>query len=576
MRRFAAILAVVLLAVGLALPVQGESAVHEAEVFASVSADGRGTVTLQMQFYMDAASETVWFPVPENASNVVVNGTRLRVQSTENKFRYVDIGYIFSAPGLYSLNVSFSLSNMVALQVEDAYGEEIPADKQQLILTVPLLTGFAYRMDALHFTVDLPRELSVEAGEQPVFYSGYYQSLIQSDLDVTVSGNRVTGTLKNPLKGRDTLRMELSAWEMFPQIAARQQSFGVEELIMCILGGLALLYWLLTLRAGIALPTPCAAAPESMTAGQVGTALIGQGCDLTLMVLSWAQMGYLLIQQDDNGRVLLHKRMEMGNERSNFENRCFRSLFARRRMVDGTGYHYAQLCRKLAADRGDGLGIFRRRSGNPNVIRILGVLMGMLGGVSLSISLSSGSLLFGLVAVLFVLLCGVLSVVIQYWVLSWKLRSRLAYMSLVAAGLWLGLGALAQDLPTAACVVAGQFLLGFAAAYGGRRSEGGRQLRSQMLGLRKHLRSRSRQKVRSIYYADPEYFFAQAPYAIAMGVEKSFARSFGPTRVPGCPYLTTGMDGHMTPLEWIHTMTRVVNALNQRQLRLPLERLLGR
>ena len=66
-----------------------------------------------------------------------------------------------------------------------------------------------------------------------------------------------------------------------------------------------------------------------------------------MMVFTWAQLGYLLIQTDSGGKVLLHKRMDMGNERSLFENKIFALLFGSRQAVDATGYPYAKLSRKV-------------------------------------------------------------------------------------------------------------------------------------------------------------------------------------------------------------------------------------
>ena len=45
---------------------------------------------------------------------------------------------------------------------------------------------------------------------------------------------------------------------------------------------------------------------------------------------------------------------------------------------------------------------------------------------------------------------------------------------------------------------------------------------------------------------DPDYFHTMAPYALALGVHKRFARAFGTRKLSSCPYLTTGMDGHRT------------------------------
>ncbi len=576
MRRFFVFLSLILLLVTLAVPAGAESIVQNADIHASVSQDGSGTVQLQMQFYADQTFPELIFPVPGKARNVVVNGSRLKKQETDTGISYVDISHICTAPGLYSLAVSFSLNSMVAIQEEDIYGDALPKEEQQLMLSIPLLSGFAYPTKAMTVSVSLPGELSEDIALRPVFYSGYHQNLIEKELEISYSGSQITAVLKNPLKGRETLRMEMPAREMFPRIEARRLAFGTEELIMCVVAVFAVLYWLLFLRAGVFWPAACATPPEGITAGHVGTILTGRGNDLTTMVLSWAQMGYLLIHKDDHGRVLLHKRMEMGNERSSFENRCFRSLFGRKKMIDGTGYHYAQLCRKIAADRSDGTNLFRRRSGNPGVLRFLGVLVGMLGGVSLAVTVSSGSLLFGLAITLFALLCGVLSYLIQHWAVYWHQHRRLYLISLLCAGLWIFLGVQLEDTVTAACVVAFQLIVGFAAAYGGLRTESGKHMRRQILGLRKYLKTHSKKQLRSIYRADPEYFFALLPYAIALGVAVPFARGFGPTRLPACPFLTTGMDAHMSASEWNRTISKVVRALNARQQRLPIEKLLNR
>ena len=576
MRRLFASLSLLLLLATLAVPAGAESAVQSADIHASVAQDGSGTVQLQLQFYADQVFSELIFPVPGKARNVVVNGSRLKKQETDTGVSYVDISHICSTPGLYSLAVSFSLNSMVAIQEEDIYGDEIPKEEQQLMLSIPLLSGFAYPIKAMTVTVSLPRELSEDIALRPVFYSGYHQNLIEKELALSYAGTQITAVLQSPLKGRETLRMEMPAKEMFPRIEARRQTFGTEELIMCVVAALAVLYWVFFLRAGVFWPSASATPPEGITAGHVGTILTGRGSDLTMMVLSWAQMGYLLIHKDDHGRVLLHKRMEMGNERSSFENRCFRSLFGRKKIVDGTGYHYAQLCRKIAADHNNGLNLFRRRSGNPGVLRFLGVMVGILGGVSLAVTVSSGSMLFGLAVTLLGLVCGVLSYLIQHWAVFWHQHRRLYLISLLCAGLWIYVGSQLGDTATAACAAVFQLILGFAAAYGGLRTESGKYMRRQLLGLRKYLRTHSKKQLRSVYRADPEYFFALLPYAIALGVATPFAKGFGPTRLPACPFFTTGMDAHMTALEWSRTIIRVVRALNARQQRMPIEKLLNR
>ena len=75
---------------------------------------------------------------------------------------------------------------------------------------------------------------------------------------------------------------------------------------------------------------------------------------------------------------------------------------------------------------------------------------------------------------------------------------------------------------------------------------------------------------------DPDYFHTMAPYALALGVQHRFTKAFGPRKLSSCPYLTTGMDGHLTAAEWMRLMERAVDSLDARHKRMPIERLLGR
>ena len=65
-------------------------------------------------------------------------------------------------------------------------------------------------------------------------------------------------------------------------------------------------------------------------------------------------------------------------------------------------------------------------------------------------------------------------------------------------------------------------------------------------------------------------------YALALGVDREFAQALQKTRLSQCPWLTTGMDGHLTAPEWNQLLRDAVAALDERGLRLPYEKLLGK
>ena len=78
--------------------------------------------------------------------------------------------------------------------------------------------------------------------------------------------------------------------------------------------------------------------------------------------------------------------------------------------------------------------------------------------------------------------------------------------------------------------------------------------------------------MRRISASDPDYFFRLAPAAFALGLEKVFAKHFGKMRLDRCPYLTTGMDGHMTAAQWTSLMRKALDGMNSRQNRLGFEK----
>ena len=86
-------------------------------------------------------------------------------------------------------------------------------------------------------------------------------------------------------------------------------------------------------------------------------------------------------------------------------------------------------------------------------------------------------------------------------------------------------------------------LAGFAAAIGGRRSELGKRSLSQLRGLRRYMLRLSAGDLQRICQNNPDYFHDLAPYALAMGVLRPFARNFGSRKLDSCPYILANVSG---------------------------------
>lgn len=149
-------------------------------------------------------------------------------------------------------------------------------------------------------------------------------------------------------------------------------------------------------------------------------------------------------------------------------------------------------------------------------------------------------------------------------------------ISLAAGAFWLLLSGWTNELSTGVYVVVTQFIAGFAFAFGGRRTELGYQVREDILGLRRYLRSMVPGEVQMLLRSNPDYYFTMLPYAMALGVDGVFSRQFGTRKLPPCPYLSVGTDAPLTAKQWHQHLRRVVQVLDTRQSTKALKKLFGR
>ena len=293
------------------------------------------------------------------------------------------------------------------------------------------------------------------------------------------------------------------------------------------------------------------------------------------MVFTWAQLGYILIQLDGHGRVLLHKRMDMGNERSQFENKVFRMLFGSRRMVDATGMQYARLCETVSHIVPNERNMYRGSSGNVKIFRALACVSHVFCGICVAMNMSTVLALQVVMAVILAIFGAVSGWLIQGIAYRTHLRGKTPVLiGFVVILLWILLGLLCGQVWIPLGCVAGEFLMGYLAAYGGRRSELGRHDAAQVLGLRHYVKHLPNDQISRLLSNDPDYFFNMAPYALALGVINPFAKAFSRRLLEQCPYIVSRVSGQRTAEEWGHLMADVADMMDYRSRRLQVEHLL--
>ena len=143
---------------------------------------------------------------------------------------------------------------------------------------------------------------------------------------------------------------------------------------------------------------------------------------------------------------------------------------------------------------------------------------------------------FLLLAVIFVL-GGVLFAVIQYAPAAYyQGKWPLAGLAAACAAALLAMAQLGEGVLVMLLVIACEVLIGVLTLHGGRRTAFGDEIVAQALGYRKFLRRVTQSQLQSRLAQDSQYFYRILPYAEAMGLGRSLARTLGDTALEQCDW----------------------------------------
>lgn len=536
----------------------------------SVSADGRCQVSTTVRLHFSDPATKLTFPLPKEAQNVTVGGSSVRTYTSaiDPDVILVDLTGLNGITGDYQLMFSYTLPDVI--RTVQANDNGILLYEGKLVMEIPLLSGFEYPVDAMSFSVTMPGEITTK----PTFSSTYMQSSVESRIKTIVGGQLLNGNTTKGFQDREkvSLVMDVSE-EMFPGKLLLERVGNPEIVPMSIFAILALVYWIVFMRTWPVFRHDRTIPIEGLTAGELGCRLTAAGVDLTMMVFTWAQLGYLRIMVDKKGHVLLEKRMDMGNERGETENRIFRTLFSRGDMVDATGARYAKLCRSVEETVSGIREMYTKRAGNAKIFRMLGCAISVFCGICFAMNLAKTQIPQVLLSILFVIFGVVTAWGMQGAMYKMHVRGKIpVYVGSACGALWILLGILAGQWIMGLVVTVAQYLIGLLAAYGGRRSELGMHNASQILGLRHYLRTLTPDKLKRQLENNPDYFFDMLPLAIALGVDRQFAKAFGNLHLPHCHYLAVSRNEKRTAAEWALIVRKIADRMDKRQRKLELEK----
>lgn len=526
--------------------------------YATVFEDGSCQVSMTITLSMEKMDTTMRFPIPADASDVQLNGFGVGTYYS-GTVQYVNLSSVL---GPEDTTATFTLSYRAG-QVVDGTGK----------LTLPLLSGFQLPISSFDFTVSFPGNVT----NQPSFSSNYHQSNIESSMHWTVTGSTVTGRTTALLNDYETLEMSLKLDSSL--FSHRQTAFidsEVDDRLMkgCLL--LALLYWVIFMRMGLPRFRRCSQPPQGYTAGHMRPILTLQGPDLSLMVLSWAQMGYVLLERKSSSKILIHRQMDMGNERSAYEQQIFSLLFKKKDVVDTGSLAYAVLCGKVEKQISVSKVLTHKRSGNPLIFRLIILLINIFAGVNAGLALGSTASW----QIIFLILFGILGLVLGNMIQNsaqgiFLYKPGTITKGILAAVIWVVPFYLCGKQSLGLRTAFYQFIAGILATYGGRRSADGTDALSQALGLLLSFLVPEKASFSIAKKVDPEYFHTMAPYALSFGADRLFAYRFGKERIPECPYLVGVPAADRTASQWSRILRNTLRSMNARYEGLKKERLIN-
>lgn len=512
------------------VPALADYQVDSVAVSAEVSAKGRAQVTTTVQLTFDTATEQVTIPLANtDVSRVSAGDYRFSVDETDDGTDVIvknKDGFVGTQTFLITYTVSYA---------DDG-------DDEADTFTLGLLSSrWARPIGSCSFQVIMPQAFEAE----PQIVSGYYGILSAADAGLTVTDTSFSGSVTERM-AYDSLSVVLTLPNQY--FAVRSTTIPVISITFLSVGMLAvlllcILYWRLKLRSRRVSSSPRLLRPEGILPCQLPTVLDGSTCDVSAMILEWANLGYLSISYARSGTPVLTRLMVMGSERSKAEQRLFAQIFAQRSRTAITPGRFSRAAAQFRAASNRSLHrvIFDPKSGNPALVQIPCRLLLALGIGYMAYQLLPEGGGFVVLAVLIGLVGLFYSLQLHNALLRFAaLRSTspvlLLYLALMLSLLPISL--MAGTFPEIAVGIAAILFSSIATAPGPRRSARGVDAMAQTKGCRTFYRQAAWKRLQVFQGKSARFFQTQLPNAVALGVEKQFARRFEDLSVPVPEWLT--------------------------------------
>ena len=496
-----------------------------------VNEDGTATVTATAVVEFATSPEVFLFPLNSSASNINASGASYSTTS-DGGVTYVRFTNSHGFTGSQSFVCSYSLPRDV----------RVTSDGQRFHICLIEGGWKDYQIDSYSAVLTFPAPVTF----RPSLSGSYYVDDIEGYLHIESNENELAISSATPLRDRETLEMSLDfAPGSFSLRHQPGRTTSFNKIAFFVLLAAALAYWFFFLRERPLLPASQQSAAMETTAGEIPCQLYGELPDIAATLAHWGNLGYIAIHRNARGRIILKKRMDMGNERKPAEQKLFAAIFRAGPVCDLQGQRF----RSVSGSASSVLRaawirrIFTNKSGSPFLLRAIVLLAGFFVCLTVfDVILPARAirwLLLPILSVFGTLLCyfvqrGADAITRRHLILRLAVGGASALLLFLFAS-----SAGAVSLMLLNLLV--QILCVLVTMFGGRHTDFGRDLVCQNLGLRRFLRKLDRDNLHRLNAQDGQFFYRMLPSAEVMGVGRAFAKRFGQWRPEPCIWLTDAM-----------------------------------
>ncbi len=519
----------------------------------TVHEDGEYSLTMTATVKFLSSPKAFYIPLAADADDINVTGGDYDVETVGD----VEC-VIFENKQGFSGEMTFVISCTVP-----GNAEEQEDGSQLFTLKMPEM-GWEYPIAKYEASIAFPAEIT----QQPSWYSAYHGVDIENYLDIAIKETSMHVESFERLKDQETIKMELVfAPDSFALYHLPGQAVSLSTVLFWALTVLTLAYTLLRLRRKPMSASVRQTTFNDSTAGEIPCQLSGMMPDIVGILAHWGNLGYLTVTRSRNGRIKLHKQMEMGSERAVLERKLFYSIFRSSDSIDASNPHLQQVSERIGASlkRTWQQRIFNKNSANPAIAHLLALGAAAAAGLMTFDLLLPATILRWFLLPLLIALCVLLSAFTRYACRHFYLRRRYLLWGILSGALLLLLSAIAGSFFVMLCNVILQIFVGTVTMYGGNRSKVGEDLVRQILGLRTFLRSAKPERLQSLMSADSQYFYRMLPFAEQLGVASAFANCCRRLPMEPCPWLIDLLNTPRNAAEFTTVYAQIAAAVRNEQ-----------